>query len=253
MLKRALLTLLLAAIPLQATALENEDVLALVAMPLAVAAVSEVTDVPMSELMNVVSLLNDADVPPAQFVEVVRYVPVAFVAESEPAFHDFVRVRYEDGMRGEALVNEIESRYETYGLSGVDLTVTEPRLFVDEQPIIPAIVTTRVAAARQHPHGGPPGQLKKERGVQTGAEIVHAATPRINEESDRDRVAERRPRKVKADKVDKVKIAKGKSPKAKVAKAGKHERRAIARGNGKGEGNGKGHGGGNGKGKGKGK
>ena len=39
------------------------------------------------------------------------------------------------------------------------------------------IVTTRIAETRAHPHGGPPGQLKKELGLQTGAEVVHGTHP----------------------------------------------------------------------------
>src|SRR5215212_7134211 len=78
MLKRlAVASLLVTLLPLRAAALETEDLLALVAMPLAVAAVSELTDVPENQLIDVVTLLNDAQVPPAQFVEVVRYAPVA--------------------------------------------------------------------------------------------------------------------------------------------------------------------------------
>lgn len=175
MMKRIVLTLLLAAIPLQATALENDDLLALVAMPLAVAAVSEITEVPMGELMDVVTLLNDAQVPPVQFVEIVRYAPVALVVEEDqPNFVDFVRVRYDDGMRGVALVNEIETRYETYGLNDVELN--EPRVMTVNDTFFPAVVQTRLAEVKAHPHGGPPGQLKKAAGVQTGAEIVHGTT-----------------------------------------------------------------------------
>jgi hypothetical protein len=35
----------------------------------------------------------------------------------------------------------------------------------------------RVAEAKSHPHGGPPGQLKKQMGLQTGAEVVHGSRP----------------------------------------------------------------------------
>src|SRR5688500_6173989 len=87
-------------VPLPAHALENDDLLALVAMPLAVAAVSEITDVPMSSLMDVVSLLNNANVPPVQFVEVVRYVPVALaVEEQRDPFLDYLRLREQEGLR----------------------------------------------------------------------------------------------------------------------------------------------------------
>src|SRR5687767_7788573 len=86
-----------ALIPTQAQALDNEELLALVAMPLAVAAVSEVTDVPMNDLIDIVSLMNDALVPPAQFIEVVRYAPVALVVDTqEPRFPAFVRLQFDN-------------------------------------------------------------------------------------------------------------------------------------------------------------
>lgn len=163
-------------LPSKAQALETNELLALVAMPLAVAAVSEVTDVPMSELMDVVTLLNDANVPPVQFVEVVRYAPVALVVE-EPTrtpFPEFIRTRYDAGVIGVPLVTEIEREIRFYGIPDIELDVVAPRLIDRDDDFIPAPVRTRIVEyRREHPHGGPPGQLKKQRGVQTGAEIVH--------------------------------------------------------------------------------
>lgn len=180
MLKRlAVASLVALLLPLQAAALDNEDLLALVAMPLAVAAVSEMTDVPVNELVDVVTLLNDAAVPPAQFVELVRYSPVAFVAEDDdPDFVEFVRIQTDQGLRGTQLVTVIERRYETF-LPGVDLDVTAPRfVFLDDvtAAVIPPVVVTRVAEVKTHPHGGPPGQLKKQLGLKTGAEVVHGTS-----------------------------------------------------------------------------
>ena len=226
--QRTLAAALLAAalIPTQrASALENEELLALVAMPLAVAAVSEVTDVPVSELVNVVTLLNDAAVPPAQFIEVVRYAPVALVDEpvpQQPRFVEFVQLQFDNGLRGTALVNSIETQYQVYGVNGVDLDVTAPRIVDVDQRFLPAIVQTRIAERRAHPHGGPPGQLKKELGLQTGAEVVHGSRANRRDDDDR-RVA--------------VRDDRGRGSDKKVAKGNK----------------GRGHGGGNGKGKGKGK
>ena len=174
--KRTLAAALFAAalIPTQAKALDNEELLALVAMPLAVAAVSEVTDVPMNDLIDVVTLMNDALVPPAQFIEVVRYAPVALVVDTQqPRFPEFVRFQYDSGLRGTALVSSIETRYHIYGVEGVDLDVVAPRVIDVEDDFVPQIVYTRIAERKAHPHGGPPGQLKKSRGVQTGAAVVH--------------------------------------------------------------------------------
>jgi hypothetical protein len=163
-------------VPAKAEALETNELLALVAMPLAVAAVSEVTDVPMSDLLDVVTLLNDANVPPVQFVEVVRYAPVALVVE-EPTrtpFVDFIRTRYDAGVLGVPLVTEIEREIRFYGVPDIELDVVAPRLIDRDADFIPLPVRTRITEyRREHPHGGPPGQLKKERGLQTGAEVVH--------------------------------------------------------------------------------
>ncbi len=165
-------------LPLQpASALENEDLLAMVAMPLAVAAVSEVTDVPLNELMDVVTLLNDAAVPPPQFIEVMRYVPVALVAgNDEPDFVEFVRIQRQEGLTGTALVTSIEERMRIYELDDINLDVTRLRVVDITEDFIPVVVRNRVAEVRSHPHGGPPGQLKKAAGVQTGAEIVHGSS-----------------------------------------------------------------------------
>lgn len=191
MLKRlAVLSLLALLLPLRATALETEDLLALVAMPLAVAAVSELADVPESQLIDVVTLLNEAAVPPAQFIEVVRYAPVALVTplERQPSFVEFVRARRAEGLRGTQLVTVIEERYRLIDLPA-ELDVVAPRVVeVNQDAFVPDIVRTRVVEAT-HPHGGPPGQLKKIAGVQTGAEIVHRDRVKVKAKpKDRDRV-----------------------------------------------------------------
>src|SRR5688572_19128548 len=109
--------LILPAQPVAALEVDN-DLLALVAMPLAVAAVSEITDVPANDLIDMVTLLNDADVPPVQFVETVRYVPVALVTadDTQPRFVEVVRQQEQAGVRGIQLVTFIEERLRLYGL-----------------------------------------------------------------------------------------------------------------------------------------
>lgn len=241
MTRKILLVLLLAGLPATAHALQTDELLSLVAMPLAVAAVSEIADVPVNDLIDVVTMLNQADVPPAQFIEVVRYVPVALVVENdEPDFVEFVRLRRAEGLVGDAFVTVIEDRIETIS-PGVQLNlVTPPQVVVVEQDFVPAIVRTRVAERKTHPHGGPPGQLKKIEGVQTGAEIVHGARRGRGRDGDEGR------RVVRID-------DDRKGPKVKVVK--------VDDSGGRGKGNDKGRGGdggnkgnkGNGKGKGKGK
>ena len=259
----------------------DQDLMALVAMPLAVAAVSQITDVPMNDLTDLVSLLNQADVPPVQFVEVVRYVPVALVVEPEPQqprFVEVIREREQSGVRGIDLVTFIEQRLSGYGLPTLDLTVTRPReavnyvTYVDDDTFVPPVVRTRVAEirtvnARQHPHGGPPGQLKKELGLQTGAEVVHGSVrheDRRTVAAPRTVVVERHPAKVHHEKVKPAKAKKvvvyrddAGNGRAAVAQpraqaAPKHGGEGHGKAGGHQGGNGGGHGGGHGKGKGKG-
>jgi len=209
----SLLLLTLVAPAPRAAAFEvDQDLMALVAMPLAVAAVSQVADVPVNDLMDVVALLNQAEVPPAQFVEVVRYVPVALVVEpgpQQPAFVEVIRQREQAGVTGTDLVTFIERRLSGYGLPTLDLTFTQPRqinyvTYVEQPEFVPPVVRTRIAEVRRrpvapvefragneggHPHGGPPGQLKKTLGLQTGAEVVHGSVARHEAKRDERHVA----------------------------------------------------------------
>lgn len=385
----ALIAVVLLGLPLTANALETDQLIALTAMPLVVAAASELTDVPMNELMSVVSTLNNAQVPPTQFVEVVRYAPVALVAPAEPTFSTYVTTEYGRGVTGEPLAFAIADQYPTYGVEEVHIVdppvvtyverqeylpqyvitrfepqpfdplslvamplavaavsdatnipagdlisfitalnrarmpapqfvevvryspavlvdtterpvflryvttevdrgvvgrplafaladrigienIERPRIVIhqdDDDDYVMPIVTTRVATTRTHPHGGPPGQLKKQLGLQTGAEVVHGtsshrvASPRPAHVAPR--TVEHAPRAVKAEKhvahapkaqathAPKVEHA----PKAMHAPKVEHAPKAhVSKGHGGGGGGGKSHGNsGGGKGKGKGK
>ncbi|HEX2836485.1 MAG TPA: hypothetical protein VHW00_26000 [Thermoanaerobaculia bacterium] len=163
-------------VPSRAQALENETLLALVAMPLAVAAVSEIVEVPMNDLVDVITILNDAEVPPPQFIEVIRYVPIALVVDEQagaPAFVRYVRLREAQGLRETQLVTSIEDRLRLYDIDVMKLSVERPRVIDIDEHFLPNVVRARLQEAKEHPHGGPPGQLKKQQHVQTGAEVVH--------------------------------------------------------------------------------
>lgn len=152
------------------------DPLALIAMPLAVAAVADIAGVPATDLMRFVASLNQARMPAPQFVEVVRYSPVVLVDRTAtPQFIQFVTTEIDRGVIGRPLAFAIADRYEAFEPVRIDVREPEPMLLVDRDEILPAVVTTRVA--RAHPHGGPPGQLKKQLGLQTGAEVVHGTKP----------------------------------------------------------------------------
>jgi len=154
------------------------DALSLVAMPLAVAAVANLTDVPANDLISFISALNQAAVPAPQFVEVVRYSPLVFLSDTyEPQFVQFVTTEVDRGVRGDRLALVIADRYRTFGIRDIDVVRPPRTVVVDRTEIFPPLVRTRVAEVRAHPHGGPPGQLKKDRGLQTGAEVVHGSKP----------------------------------------------------------------------------
>jgi len=176
------------------------DPLAVVAMPLAVAAVADLADVPQSDLFRFVAALNQAMVPAPQFVEVVRYSPVVLVDQTAaPQFVEFVTTEVDRGVFGRPLAFAIADRLRTTGVEDINIVEPQPVVIVDRDVVLPPVVVTRVA--RAHPHGGPPGQLKKDLGLQTGAEVVHGTMPRHTartrtvERSDMDRQV--RPKKVR--------------------------------------------------------
>jgi hypothetical protein len=143
----------------------SNNLLSLIAMPLAVAALSDIAGIPQDQLASLLGTLNQANVPPAQFVDTLRYVPVALV--EQPDFVPYVQTQVSNGVTGPALVTAIDQRLPQYtpAPAASNIVVT--------QDYIPPTVRTRVAEWHNHPHGGPPGQLKKIEGFQTGAEVVH--------------------------------------------------------------------------------
>src|SRR6266566_8941630 len=108
--RKLALLLALTLIPAQAWAFNTTDLLSTIAMPLAVAAVSNVTGVSQTQLADLVTSLNQANVPPVQFVSVIRYVPVALVDQNGQPFIAYVRQETQQGVTGDALVTAIADR-----------------------------------------------------------------------------------------------------------------------------------------------
>jgi len=167
------------------------DPLAAIMMPLAVAAVSNVSGVSQNELANLVATLNNANVPPVQVVHVLRYVPVALVSDNAPQFVQFVQ-QQSTQVTGPELGPVVVQRLQTY-------YAAQPQVFIEPPPPTPQPIMIE-KEIRVHPHGGPPGQIKKELGLQTGAEVVHgerrgeiqpppmiSSTPPAQEERGKDR------------------------------------------------------------------
>lgn len=189
------------------------DPVALVAMPLAVAAVADLTDVSRLDLVNMVTALNLAFVPAPQFVEVVRYSPVVLVDRvAAPSFVTFVTMQVDRGVIGRPLAFAIGDRLRQSSIDDIDINVLSPppALVVDGTNLVPIVRLPRIVESRSHPHGGPPGQLKKDLGLQTGAEVVHGTKPSRTERPQR---AVARPAKsgradrVVADRVVKQRVA----------------------------------------------
>lgn len=175
-----------------AQSLQTEEVLDLVAMPLAVAAVSEISGVPAGDLTQLVRALNETDVAPAQFVEIVRYSPVLLVdTVNGPEVVTYVMNQVDRGITGDELALSLQERIRSNGIEDFDVT-DRSRVGVDRRVVVPERVVTGVEEIRRHPHGGPPGQVKKEIGVQTGAEVVHGTEPgqSARSRSDRDMKSE---------------------------------------------------------------
>ncbi len=114
-----ILLLLLAFLPIEAKAFntyDSNDVLSYVAMPLAVSAVCDVRGVQTDRVGELVTYMDQANVPPADFIDVFRYVPVALVlrTDNRPDFVGWVHGEVDRGVVGDALVTSMESRLRTY-------------------------------------------------------------------------------------------------------------------------------------------
>jgi hypothetical protein len=110
---------LLAIVPWQAKALntyDNNDVLSYVAMPLAVSAVCDVRGVQTDRVGELVGYMDQANVAPADFIDVFRYVPVALVmrTDRQPDFVEWVHTEVDQGVAGPELVTLMERRLRTY-------------------------------------------------------------------------------------------------------------------------------------------
>jgi len=170
-------------IPTASTMQLTGDPLSLIGLPLAVAAVSDITGVPQDELGNLVATLNNANVPVVQEVQIIRFAPVALIDQNGQPFVAFVQQQVSQGVTGPALVPVVVQQLQTFFPPQTQIAVAAPavvsspvqpqRVIVERDFAPPPVVISRVEELRMHPHGGPPGQLKKELGLQTGAEVVH--------------------------------------------------------------------------------
>src|SRR5436309_5365802 len=143
--RKLALLLALVLIPAQAWAFNTDQLLSTIAMPLAVAAVANVAGVPQTQLADLVTTLNQANVPPTQFVQVIRYVPVALVDQNGQPFIAYVQEQTTQGVTGDALVHAIVARLRTnYNATPVpDLSGDPPPLVVQAHYAPPAVLPRR--------------------------------------------------------------------------------------------------------------
>jgi hypothetical protein len=125
------------------------DPLALLDMPVAVANVCDLNDVPYDRVSNLVVELNLGDVPPVQFVEVLRYAPAALVVEGgyygQPDFVQFVRSERVGGIRGYGLVSAIDRQLPSFGITAqIDVG---PPVYVGRNYYAPAVAQNYVSPA----------------------------------------------------------------------------------------------------------
>lgn len=180
--KRSLAALaVVAGLATPAAALEQQYAVSLVEMPVAVARVAEVPTVEQILLNELLEELFDAELPPADFIDIVRYAPVMLVEDRDPELNliELVRTREADGLAGLALAQALRQDLRTWG---IPITPQVQLVEVRSDEFFPDIVVDRIGYDRlrydsSHPHGGPPGQIKKELGLQTGAEVVHGEHP----------------------------------------------------------------------------
>lgn len=114
--KKITLLWLLSVAVASVAAADINDVLSYVAMPLAVSSVCDVRGVQTDRVGELVTYMDQANVAPADFVDVFRYVPVALVMRTDgrPDFVQWVGSQVNSGVVGSALVSAMETRLRTY-------------------------------------------------------------------------------------------------------------------------------------------
>src|SRR5213596_1241467 len=138
--KIAISLMLFLLVPVGAFAFNADDLLATIAMPLAVNAVANVNGVPQSRLADLVSALNQANVPPTQFVEVIRYTPPAL---NQPEFVQYVQTQASQGVTGDALVNAIVAELRTrYNVTPTLALNGQPTTVVVDENYVPATIVS---------------------------------------------------------------------------------------------------------------
>jgi hypothetical protein len=157
------------------------DPLSLIEMPIAAADVYELDGIPYDRVSNLIVELNLGDVSPVQFVEVMRYAPVAVV---QPDFVQFVQTERIGGVTGFGLVSAIDQQLRTYNVvPQIDLAPPAYYARTDYYPtvanyvapvdpaFVPQVVQSRIAAVPAS-SGAAPAQVQRLLNAPTGQAVV---------------------------------------------------------------------------------
>ncbi len=147
--KRLAILLVALAFPAGTAAPVANDVLSIVSMPLATAAVSDLPGIPRDELENLADALNHADIAPAHFVTIMRYAPIALTTHtpSEPSFVEFVQAQSAQGVVGAALTANIERQLPSFGIAPrlISAPVPPPETVAEGRDFFPPEVQAHIA------------------------------------------------------------------------------------------------------------
>jgi hypothetical protein len=177
------------------------DPMSLIDMPVAVARVCDLGNIPYDRVSSLVIELNLGGVPAVQFVELMRYAPAGLAGGyGQPDFVDFVRAQRVAGINGFGLVRSADQRLRAYDVAP-QIDVVEPQYTarnyyvaapaqnyvapVDSR-FVPAVVQTRMsrfAASRiQSPPPAPAvaaaPQVERLLGARAGTVVVNPAQAR---------------------------------------------------------------------------
>jgi len=149
--------------------------LALLDMPVAVADVVDI-GVPIGRLGSFVVQLNLGDVPPLQFVELMRYAPAALVVNGgyygQPDFVQYVQTQVGDGVTGYPLVQSMYQQLPVYGVTPqIDLP---PPGYASSQYYVPPVVQNYVDPVSQA-YVPPPVRTRIASAFASGQAVSQAA------------------------------------------------------------------------------
>lgn len=105
--------------PCPAAAADQEYLIRLVEMPVAVARVAEIHALDNQRFRDFLAALSRGDIHPAEYADLVRHAPVALSSEVSPdeEIASFISAKIDAGLRSEALANAIRDEWRVRGIA----------------------------------------------------------------------------------------------------------------------------------------